>query len=199
MTALCCINVASLLAANASTREHSHRALWKYSTESVCVCCVVLCFVLLSCVTWSAWLSFSISRMISLTWAPQGLVILVISSTCRSIVAASGRPNNAEKRRTTTVLISPVHDKIGPRKLAINKPMSGVRYLLEHLKWMRRDVLKNRETETSYIYICMKSTSMNLEVTVAGIFFSFQANLQSGKQSRQGKLTGEPLHTGLTD
>ncbi len=36
--------------------------------------------------------------MISLTRAPQGLVILVISSTRRSIVAASGRPNNAEKK-----------------------------------------------------------------------------------------------------
>lgn len=43
-------------------------------------------------------LSLSVSRMISLTWAPQGLVILVISSTRRSIVAASGRPNNAEKK-----------------------------------------------------------------------------------------------------
>lgn len=35
--------------------------------------------------------------MISLTRTPQGLVILVISSARRSIVAASGRPNNAGK------------------------------------------------------------------------------------------------------
>lgn len=67
-----------------------------------------------------------------------------------------------------------MHDKIGPRKLAINKPMSGVRDLLEHLKWMR-DVLKNRETETSYIYICMNCASMNLQVTAASYFFFLQS------------------------
>lgn len=72
--------------------------------HSVCLC-VIACPC---CASWS-WslalpsLSLSISRMISLTWAPQGLVILVISSTRRSIVAASGRPNNAEKRRKKTL------------------------------------------------------------------------------------------------
>lgn len=40
----------------------------------------------------------SIFRLISLTWARQGLVILVISSTRGSIVAASGQPNNAERK-----------------------------------------------------------------------------------------------------
>lgn len=40
----------------------------------------------------------SIFRLISLTRAPQGLVILVISSTRGSIAAASGQPNNAERK-----------------------------------------------------------------------------------------------------
>lgn len=68
----------------------AHVCVWERACMPVfCELVLVSCFPLLS---------LSISRMISLTWAPQGLVILVISSTCRSIVAASGRPNKAEKK-----------------------------------------------------------------------------------------------------
>lgn len=40
----------------------------------------------------------SIFRLISLTRTPQGLVSVVISSTCGSIVAASGRAKQCRKK-----------------------------------------------------------------------------------------------------
>ena len=117
MTASRCINVASLPLRNTLG---SAAVEAQYSVcVGVCVC-VLVCLVLVSC---SPSLSLSISRMISLTRAPRGSVILVISSTRRSIVAASGRPNNAEKRQgkkkllqpwSTAALLSPAHDKIRP-------------------------------------------------------------------------------------
>lgn len=81
------------------------------------------------------------------------------------------------------------------RKLAINKPMSGMRDLLRHLKWMKR-MWGKMEKQKPVIYICIKCASVNLWVTVAGFFL---ADLQSGKQSCRGKLTGELLHTGPID
>lgn len=109
----------------------------QWSFFFLCVICVLM-LVLVSC---SPSQSLSVSRMISLTCAPQGLAILVISSTCRSIVAASGRPNNAERKNVIAMIHHCAHISGAwqdqSRKPAINKPMSGVRDSLEHLKWMR--------------------------------------------------------------
>ena len=188
---------------------HWAQPLWRHSTVCVCVCvCVLVCLVLVSC---SPSLSLSISRMISLTRAPQGSVILVISSTRRSIVAASGRPNNAEKRKEKKIVIAMIHrralitgawqDQTG--ELTINKPMSGVRDLLEHLKWMKR-ICKKKNTETQKpaidIYL-LYLHQVNLWATEEGLFFFFFPLLISsrGKQSCRAKLTGEALHTGPVD
>ena len=167
---------------------HWAQPLWRHSTVCVCVCvCVLVCLVLVSC---SPSLSLSISRMISLTRAPQGSVILVISSTRRSIVAASGRPNNAEKRKEKKIVIAMIHrralitgawqDQTG--ELTINKPMSGVRDLLEHLKWMKRicKKKKHRDTETRYRYIfAIFASSESLSDWGRPLFFFFSpADLQ---------------------
>lgn len=195
MTALCCINVAPLLATHASTKEHSHWEHCGNTVQSVCTCVCSYMPVLCELVLLSEAVSLHISRMISLTWAPQGLVILVISSTCRSIVAASGRPNNAGKKEEPPPCSHHQCMTRSVQKLAINKPMRGVRDLLKHLKQMKS--VKNGETETCYICICINRGSMNVQVTVEGFFFSSQPPV--GETDLAGELTGDPLHTGLTD
>lgn len=164
MTVLCCINVASLLAANASTKEPSHWELRGNTVQCVfvCDCMPVLCeLVLVSC---SPSLSLSISRMISLTWAPQGLVILVISSTCRSIVAASGRPNNAEKRRGEKNPPRCSHHQRMTRsdqKAGNKQANEWCERFAEALKMDEENALK-KNGETFYIYI-YKDVSMNIK------------------------------------
>lgn len=129
-----------------------------------CPCCASL--VLVSC---SPSLSLSISRMISLTWAPQGLVILVISSTRRSIVAASGRPNNAEKGGKKCYSHDPppcsYHRCMtrSEQKAGHKQGNEWCERFAEALKMDEENILKNGETETSYIlYICVKRACVNL-------------------------------------
>lgn len=151
--------------------------------QSVCVClcsdCMaMLCeLVLVSC---SPSLSLSISRMISLTWAPQGLVILVISSTRRSIVAASGRPNNAEKEEKKPYSHDPPpcshHRRMrrSEQKAGHKQANEWCERFAQALKMDEENMLKkNREMETLHIlHICIKHASVGLWVTEAGSFLS---------------------------
>lgn len=159
MTALCCINVASLLSSRRFNPKYAALHHWEPCGNTVqcvfvCGCRPLLCkLVLVSC---SPSLSLSISRMISLTRAPQGLVILVISSTRRSIVAASGRPNNAEKKKCYSHDPPPCshHWRMtrSDQKAVHKQANEGCERFAEAVK-IDENMLKNGGTKTCFIYI----------------------------------------------
>lgn len=127
----------------------------------------------------------SIFRLISLTRTPQGLVSLVISSTCGSIVAASGRAKQCRKKDRGENGCNHDPPPCSHHRRMTGSAMSGAGDSLKHLN------SEKLQKQTPAIYICIKRASLSIQVTWGSIF---PTDLQQGKRSCRGKLTGEPSH-----
>lgn len=101
----------------------------------------------------------SIFRLISLTRTPQGLVSLVISSTCGSIVAASGRAKQCRKKDRGENGCNHDPPPCSHHRRMTGSAMSGAGDSLKHLN------SEKLQKQTPAIYICIKRASLSIQVT----------------------------------
>lgn len=101
----------------------------------------------------------SIFRLISLTRTPQGLVSLVISSTCGSIVAASGRAKQRRKKDRGGNGCNHDPPPCSHHRRMTGSAMSGAGDSLKHLN------SEKLQKQTPAIYICIKRASLSIQVT----------------------------------
>lgn len=141
---LCCINVASLLFPIRFHLKYTGLSCWEHSTVCVGVwlhACVVQ-------VGLGLLLSLSVSLHLSHDFPDSGSPgVSHLGHQLHSQVNCSSKWSAKQyRKKEKKIVIAMIHRRAHitsawqdqTRKLAINKPMSGVRDLLKHLKWMKR-------------------------------------------------------------